>query len=302
MIYTLGCSFTKWHWPTWADWLAGYQGPVVNWAYPGYNNQLIYWLLMERLDRLSTNDHVYIMWTENNRIPQWYDSEWINRNDCRGFFPNNGGKLWFGQDKDMGLFRTHPDHQFSQTHNVIETFKIILDTQHLLEKCDVKYTMLFMRNPWVDVRPEYGDKFITNWDKKIEFNSVDCALAEKILRMEPVSNLLKMINWDKFAENVNISNPESYTGLWEYFLSKKELVLLKHASDNHPNTLAHHDYLTEKILKQNFKVDNLRAIAKTLANDSVNMSIPAWTTENFIGSPDKELFNTQEQTWVIKKA
>jgi hypothetical protein len=296
MIYTLGCSFTKWYWPTWADWLADYRGPVINWAYPGYNNQLIYWLLMERLGRLSTNDHVYIMWTENNRIPQWYDPEWINRNDCRGFFPNNGGKLWFGKDQDMGLFRTHPEHQFSQTHNIIETFKIILDTQQLLEKHDIEYTMMFMRNPWVDVRPEYKDKFITNWDKKTGFSSADHDLAKKILRMEPVSNLLNMINWNKFVEQINISTPESYTGLWEYFLSKEEFILLNHKKNSHPNTLAHHDYLTEKILKQDVKLNKLRTMAKKLTNDFIDVTIPVWTDEDFIGSPDKNLFNTPRQT------
>jgi len=296
MIYTLGCSFTKWHWPTWADWLADYRGPVINWAYPGYNNQLIYWLLMERLDRLSANDHVYIMWTENNRIPQWYDPEWIDRNDCRGFFPNNDGKLWFGKDNYMGLYRTHPEHQFSQTHNIIETFKIILDTQQLLEKRDIKYTMMFMRNPWVDVRPEYKNNFITSWDKKTGFSLADHDLAKKILRMETVSNLLNMINWNKFVEQINISAPESYTGLWEYLLSNKEFILFNHKKDPHPNTLAHHDYLTEKILKQDAKLNKSRTMAKKLTNDFIDVAIPSWTDEDFIGSPDKSLFNTPRQT------
>ena len=300
MNYALGCSFTKWHWPTWADWLAGYQGPVTNWAYPGYNNQLIYWLLMDRLGQLSAGDHVYIMWTENNRIPQWYDSEWIDNNNCRGFFPDNDGKLWFGQDKDMGLFRTHPEHQFSQTHNIIETFKTVLDTQQLLESLDINYTMMFMRNPWVDVRPVYGDKFITNWDKKTGFSTADHELAEKILSMEPITNLLGMIDWNKFVEDVAVFNPESYTGLWEYYLSKKELVLLKHNSDAHPNALAQHDYLTEKILKQGSNLDKLKVTAEKMAKNSIDMPIPPWTTEDFIGSPDKEIFNTQGQVWIIK--
>mgnify|MGYP003624740951 FL=1 len=42
MIYTYGCSFTKWRWSTWSDWLEKYtEQTVTNFAWPGNFNQLI---------------------------------------------------------------------------------------------------------------------------------------------------------------------------------------------------------------------------------------------------------------------
>ena len=300
MIYTLGCSFTKWYWPTWSDWLKAYQGPVTNWAYPGYSNQLIYWILQDRIDQLTSNDHVYIMWSEVTRVPQWYDREWVTKNDCKGFFPNANGKLWFGHEDYTGLYRTHPTHQTSLSHMIIDTFRTILETQQLLDSIGVRYTMMFMCNPWQDVRPEYKPTFELQWPKKTGFSHKDAVLAKTLLQLNPLQNVLKRIKWDNFVEKPDLQDPESYTGMWEYYLHRKELVLLKHNTDPHPNILAHHDYLTEKILKQPPNLNKLRVSALKLAEESVNMVLPIWDTGDFIGSPDKELLNTQGKIWTIK--
>ena len=293
MIYTLGCSFTKWYWPTWSDWLGTYQGPVTNWAHPGYGNQLIHWVLLDRLDKLTPNDHVYIMWSENTRVPQWYDSEWIDRNKCEEFFPQR--KLWFSKDDAyLGLYRTHPDYQFSLSHMIIDTFRTILETQQLLNSVGVKYTMMFMCNPWQDVRPIYKPTFSLQWPEKMEFSSKDQQNADKLLKLNPIVNLLGLIDWTKFVENIDIFDPQSYTGLWEYYFSKKEFVLAKHNTDPHPNVLVHHDYLLEKILRQNPHKGTLRNKAKQLATELVDMSIPIWNTGNFIGSPETQFLDKEK--------
>lgn len=289
--YTFGCSFTKWYWPTWSDWMGVYGHQTQNLAYPGYNNKLIYWMLIDRLDTITTADHVYIMWSENNRIPQWYDNEWVIKNDCKGFFPDNNGELWFGSEAYTGLYRTHPEHQFSQTHNIVNLFNIIFDTQQLLKSRNINYTMMFMCNPWADSRPTHGKRFITNWGNKDTLSVADIKLADSILKIRPVRHILTMIDWTTFVEAVDIMQPTSYTGLMEYYLGKRELVLLAHESDSHPNPLAHHEYLVEKILKIHASTD-VQTRALNISYDVMNMKIPEWGVDDFIGLPDAILLRS----------
>lgn len=291
MIYTLGCSFTKWHWLTWADWLAVYGNSVTNWGYPGYSNQLIYWLLVDRIDQLTADDHVMIMWSEPNRITQWYDANWVTETDTAGFFPNNK-KLWFSNNENYtGLYRTHPDHRFSQTHNIIETFNVIYNTQQLLESVGVKYTMMFMTNPWIDTRPNYTPSFITQWDKKNSMSADDIHRMDEILNLSPVQKILDKINWSKFVNTPNINNPKSFLGLWQYYIERKELFLSSHKTDLHPTILAHHDFLIEKILNQELSTSRFRETAKKLTKENIDMHIPAWTQHDFIGDVDSTLLD-----------
>lgn len=68
MIYTFGCSATKWHWPTWADWLWAYGHDVTNLAGKGYCHNFINWTLLDIASTITPNDHVVIMWPNNHRM------------------------------------------------------------------------------------------------------------------------------------------------------------------------------------------------------------------------------------------
>ena len=292
MIYTFGCSTTKWVWPTWADWLSAYGHEVTNLAYRGYSNQNIYWAIMDRIQTFTPEDHIIIIWTQNHRINLWYDQTWIHEKDCLGFFPDTEGKLWYTQDDPyLGMYRTHPDYQTSFTHMVIDQFQPILQTQLLLDRIGCKYTMLFAINPWSDCRPVFKPQYkIQNWDNRQGLTKEETAHAKKIININPIRNLLGEINWDKFIDAPGDPlNPKDYTGLCEYFFTKKEFVILKHSVDHHPNPLAHHDYLLEKILKQDPKQGKYRDLAEKMSIESMDMEIPEFTQDDYVAPPTAKL-------------
>jgi hypothetical protein len=68
-------------------------------------------------------------------------------------------------------------------------------------------------------------------------------------------------------------------------------VILKHETDHHPNSLAHHDYALEKILGQDPKKGKFRTIAKQIAEETINYPIPEFTAEEFIIDPTIELLD-----------
>lgn len=284
MIYTLGCSMTKWYWPTWADWLTVYGHTVTNLANKGYGNQKIYWTLVDLSDKLTVNDTVNVMWAENHRLDLWYDLDWINENDVLGFFPDTSGKLWYTKNTPyLGLYRTHPEFYTSFSNMIISTLQIIFQTQLLLDRVGCNYVMHSSKNLWCDGRPLFLEKYQTTYQHKHGISKEEMEIASNIMSLQPVQKLINLIDWSKFL--CNISNPfdaKQSKGIWEYYINNKEYVLLKHATDHHPNTLAHHDYALEVVLRQDPKTGKYRELASKIAVDTVNYPVPEFTQTDFV--------------------
>jgi hypothetical protein len=75
-LFTFGCSFTKYHWPTWADLLLT-QTEGENWGQSGGGNRFIFESLIEcnLKNNITNDDTVIIMWTsffrEDRYINGW---------------------------------------------------------------------------------------------------------------------------------------------------------------------------------------------------------------------------------------
>lgn len=277
MIYTLGCSFTKYYWPTWSDWLGHYtQSPVANMAYPGFTNDLIYNQILSRYQYITPNDRVYVMWTGANRHCQWYDQEWIHQHNVSSWFPDSNGHLWFTAQPWQGLFKTHPEFDPSLTHMLIHTFDTIFKTQKLLDTIGCDYKMMFWQNPWLDTREQRHPRYVMQWNLKQYISRREVQHAVSVMAIEPVQQLLKLIDWTKFIDApVNINDPETYRGLWEYLLDSRELVSANHDRDPHPNPLCHHDWTVHKILNTD---GHSRQRAEYIADQAKNLVIPAWNS------------------------
>ena len=294
MIYVFGCSMAKWIWPTWVDWLKVYQEhQVVNLANKGYGNQNIYWILLDKINTITPDDHINIMWTENHRIGLWYDKEWIIEKKVLGFFPNTKGKLWFTEDEEyQGLYRTHPDLYTSFTNMLIDQLQIIYQTQLLLDKIGCSYTMHTAKNLWADGRPKFYPKYQTTYQAKDDITVNEIKIIKNITKLQPVKNLVDLIVWDRFINSpTDPFNPKQYAGIWEYFINNKEYVVLKHDTDHHPNSLAHHDYALEKILGKDPKSGKHRETAKQIAEETMHIPIPEFTANDYVIDPTEELLN-----------
>jgi len=252
MIYTLGCSFTKWYWHTWSDWLEEYSTePVINLGWIGLSNETIYWELIARNNQIMPEDTVYVMFTGNNRVSVWYDEEWINHNKCKDFFP--GKELEFGTNPWHGMYRLHPDQDVSLTHMIVNNFNIIYQTQQLLNRIGCKHFFMFWQNPWYDVRPKFEPSWKSVWPLKNNLTKQDLINTNKILKLRPVVNLLNLINWDNFLlEPEDVLDPSTYKGMWEYKIDKQvteEFISYAH-EDPHPDTVIHHDFCTDILLEK----------------------------------------------------
>ena len=274
MIYTLGCSFTKWFWPTWADYLQAYKGPVTNLAWPGLSNEVMYWELLNRADTLTKDDEVYIMLSGNNRVSQWYDKEWIDTKDVQGFFPRQDGKLELSDQPWRGMYRLHPDFDVSLTHMIVDNFNIIFNIQQLLNSIGCKYKMVFWQNPWYDVRPNTKGTWSLTWPTKSLLTRKEIETAKDILQIKAVGNLISRIEWDKFClPPADKFNPETYSGFWEYKLEKQKLaeyIKYAHNTDPHPDPVLQHDFLID-VINPTIANNDIRASAMENALSVINI-------------------------------
>jgi hypothetical protein len=233
------------------------------------------------------------MWAENHRLGLWYDRAWIDEKDVLEFFPNTNGQLWFtGDTPYAGLYRTHPDLYTSFTNMVIETLQIILQTQLLLNQIGCKYVMHSSKNLWCDGRPVFLPKYQTTYQHKHGISEEELDLASKIMSLEPIRKLINLIDWSKFL--CGVTDPfdaKQINGIWEYFINNKEYVILKHETDHHPNSLAHHDYALEVVLGRDPKIGIHRKLAKQIAEETTTYPVPAFTDEEFVISAEVELLD-----------
>lgn len=75
-LFSFGCSFTNYTWPTWADIAARNFDYFENWGQMGGGNSFIFYSLCEAIKRnsISKDDTVAVMWTSISREDRWIKS------------------------------------------------------------------------------------------------------------------------------------------------------------------------------------------------------------------------------------
>lgn len=69
-LFTFGCSFTRYYWPTWAEMLGRHYDTFENWGNSGIGNRAIGERLIECIvhKNITKDDTVIIQWTEFHRF------------------------------------------------------------------------------------------------------------------------------------------------------------------------------------------------------------------------------------------
>ena len=80
-LFTFGCSFTNYNWPTWADILGTEFSEFENWGQTGAGNYFIFNSLIEcnLRNNISKDDVVCIMWTNVAREDTYVDGTWVTK-------------------------------------------------------------------------------------------------------------------------------------------------------------------------------------------------------------------------------
>jgi len=165
-LFTFGCSFTHWSWPTWADILGREFEQYENWGQRGAGNVFIFHSLIECYKKkvLGKGDKVVIMWSSYFREDRYHNGFWDTSGETSGL------------PKNVDLRGKY-----------IETLSLISAARNLLEGWGVDYTFTSMVpiNQGMDINQDHG-----------EFDDVDQVFNSDIENIRP-SMLEKIFdgNW-----------------------------------------------------------------------------------------------------------
>jgi len=106
-LFTFGCSFTNYHWPTWADILAEDIPYYENWGRVAAGNLFIFNSIMEAHNKhqFTNGDLIVVMWSNKDREDRYVLNDWIST--AGGKLEEHYGLDWIKKfyDERGGLIR-----------------------------------------------------------------------------------------------------------------------------------------------------------------------------------------------------
>lgn len=142
-LFALGCSFTNYAWPSWADILGLDFDTYENWAYPGLGNRAIAERVanLHALETLTPDDTVIIQWTSHLRH-DWHTTD-QRHNTFKGVGWKTSGSIFNFINEE--LYDEKWIKTFFDEHSyMMHTLNNILLTQQFLEGVGVNYYMTSM--------------------------------------------------------------------------------------------------------------------------------------------------------------
>ena len=137
-LFTFGCSYTQWRWPTWADILGQEFEEYQNWGREGGGNQFIFHSLVEanQRNKFSPDDTVIIMWSTPDREDRYLRGSWYTYGPVYG-------SAWHNQN---WVKKFADDRWYA-----IRDLTCMAAVKELLDKWGVKYHFLSMVAPNVSL-------------------------------------------------------------------------------------------------------------------------------------------------------
>lgn len=132
-LFTFGCSFTQYHWPTWADILGKEFDEFQNWGLNGSGNYCIFNSLNECMLRNNITEHdtVIIMWTNIMREDRYINNKWITLGNIH-------------TQKSSGFNKAIIKYLLDERGYLLRDLSFIHSAKNLLENIGTKHIFLSM--------------------------------------------------------------------------------------------------------------------------------------------------------------
>lgn len=143
-LYTFGCSYTYYNWPTWADILGLEFAPFnYNWGYPGLGNRAIAERVAECHARntITENDTVIVQWSSPIRH-DWMRADLLSKEGTKW---RTHGSI-FSRENERIFDKKWLDIFWDEKTYLIHTLNNIILTQELLESTGCKWMMTSMND------------------------------------------------------------------------------------------------------------------------------------------------------------
>lgn len=224
-LFTFGCSFTNYPWPTWANIVASELDiPFWNYAEGGAGNQYIFNMIMQAdaLHKFTKDDAIMICWSSVTREDRYINDEWqlygnIFNNPAASAQGIWGSLPWSRAQKFLANWG-------DPTGFLVRDLAFVKASVELINSRGCQLTQLSMM----------GFQLEDTRDEAIE-----------------VDNMLGLT----YGQYIDQINPSFYQVLWDNDLGNKQKINLdlvgKQYKDMHPWPMEHMNYI-EKVLDYQF--------------------------------------------------
>lgn len=246
-LFTFGCSFTQYYWPTWADILAQDYKESYNWGKIGTGNKFIYQSIIECHQRncITADDTVAIMYTSTNREDRYISGEWLDY-----------GNVYNGLYTDEHIENfADEDGYLMDTCTFVKGINLLLDDL----KCDTHQLSMvpFNKepNPITDLYTNSLDKvhpsmFDSIFNNKWKYGCYSPNVYASRLRLN--YNKCRADGWptfDEFFNNTNVYCKDNLDTVVQdienefNFISQRDRLITSADVDMHPLPLDHLAYI-----------------------------------------------------------
>ena len=231
-LFVLGCSFSNYAWPTWADILGQEFDIFENWAFPGLGNRAIAERVAEihARNKLTKDDTVIVQWTSHLRH-DWHAAD-TRHQDNAGWKTSGSLFNYINQSIfDEQWIKTF----WSETSYMMHTFNHILLTQEFLNGigCNWRMTSMGYISKMNSDYPsnDHGEQMpeIDIWESSPALKVYKRIFEDKSKWIKPVGT---------FAWN-HETKPYKFTSVQD-----KSVFTV----DRHPTIIQHKDYYDKHIL------------------------------------------------------
>jgi hypothetical protein len=138
-LFTFGCSYTKYYWPTWAEYLALNFDYFENWGKPGLGNQAIIERIAEcdARNKFTADDVVVVQWSSHLRH-DWYHIHDMPENRPKGW--KTHGSIFSMYNKKI-FDKDWIDMFFYEPAYIMHTLNAIKLAQTYLKSSGVEWYM-----------------------------------------------------------------------------------------------------------------------------------------------------------------
>jgi hypothetical protein len=258
-LFTFGCSFTSYKWPTWADIVGRDHAAFENWGSCGVGNQYIYHALIEAIVRrdIDANDTVMIMWTNFSRWDYYHEKQW----------------------KTVRFWREHNKESWNASEDLLDVMldirgfyvrdlALIYSAQSLLEKIGCSYEMFSM----------------------VDINNVQFSLYEPV--ESQVQDLL--IAYEPTLAKIK---PSVHRTVFQNDWHSRAIFGQQTRSDIHPSPKEHLEYIKTVLPKLNISEATQQWVdqADQLVQQQPDVDQFPWDGVNYYSIPDWKL--NKPQRW-----
>jgi len=257
-LFTFGCSFTNYHWPTWADILGREFEYYENWGQPGGGNTFIFYSLIEclRKNQIQNSDTIIVMWSSIARLDYYADRKWITH--------GHWGNIPLEKKYQKKIAEINDDRGYLlRDALVIDAAKRILDSlginyiflsmvpfdlknpQGHLENQDI---LEFFKDSFDSVRPSVYE-LIFNFDWNSRPFLIQNKIEKKIYKSatEKFYDQIRGVEWPSFEKFLK----RDYFGIKKEIISEieenfKEDLLNKLSEENNNNKKLHWKSMHER--------------------------------------------------------